>query len=63
MPYITISFTCIFISFIFGYLGRNKKMGFWGHFFATLILTPFVGVILLLVSEKNIKENNEKGDA
>lgn len=56
MPYITISFICILISFFFGYLGRNKKMGFWGYFFATLLLTPFVGAILLLASD------NRSGD-
>lgn len=48
----TIPFGYIFISFIVGYLGRNRKMGFWGYFFATLLLTPFVGVVLLLVSDK-----------
>lgn len=52
MPYISIPFVCIFISFIFAFLGRNRKMGFWGYFFATLLLTPFVGAILLLVSDK-----------
>jgi len=55
MPFVSIPFTCIFISFIFGYLGRNRKMGFWGYFFATLFLTPFVGAILLLASDKKVK--------
>lgn len=50
--YITIPFICIFISFIIGYLGRNRKMGFWGYFFATFLLTPFVGALLLVVSDK-----------
>ncbi len=42
----------ILVSFIVGYLGRNKKMGLWGYFFATLLLTPFIGVLLLIVTEK-----------
>ena len=59
MPFISISFVCILISFFIGYLGRNRKMGFWGYFFATLFLTPFVGAILLLISDnKNAKEKD-----
>lgn len=57
---ITIPFICIFISFIIGYLGRDRKMGFWGYFFATLLLTPFVGVLLLLVSDKKKSDEDEK---
>lgn len=52
MPVVTISFTCILCSFFIGYLGRNRKMGFWGYFFATLLLTPFIGGLLLIVSDK-----------
>jgi len=59
MYYITIPLICVLISFAFGYLGRNRKMGFWGHFFATLFLTPFIGAILLIVSDKTKK--NEDG--
>ena len=60
MPLITIPLICIVIAFFFGYLGRNKKMGFWGYFFATLFLTPFIGAILLIVTGK--KETNEDKD-
>lgn len=37
---------------IIGLFGINKKMGFWGYFFGSILLTPAVGLILLLVSEK-----------
>ena len=43
---------CLFISFIVGYCGRNRKMGFWGYFLATLFLTPFIGVMLVIASDK-----------
>ncbi len=33
-----------------GLLGINKKFGFWGYFFASLLLTPILGIILLLAS-------------
>ena len=38
------------LSLILAYLGRRKKLGFWGLFFASLILTPLMGLLLLLVS-------------
>jgi hypothetical protein len=43
-----------------GYLGRNRKMGFWGYFFASLFLTPFIGGILLIVSDKKNTEEDEE---
>lgn len=58
MPQVTIPLVCIFISFFMGYLGRNRKMGFWGHFFASLFLTPFIGAILLIVTEKKKSEED-----
>ena len=47
-------FLDIFISFIIGVLGTNRKLGFWGYFFSSLLLTPFVGIILLCASTKKI---------
>ena len=40
------------LSLLLAYLGRDKKMGFWGLFFASILLTPVIGVILLLVTDK-----------
>ena len=31
-------------------LGKNKTMGFWGYFFASIVLTPVLGLLLVLVS-------------
>ena len=62
MPVVTIPLFCILISFIFGYLGRNKRMGFWGYFFAALFLTPFVGAILLLVSDNKKKRGDDEAE-
>jgi len=39
-----------FVSLIIGILGNNKTMGFWGYFFGSLIFTPLVGIILVIVS-------------
>jgi len=59
---ISIPLIYIIISFFFGYLGRNRKMGFWGYFFATLFLTPFIGAILLIVSDKKKPDEDSTGE-
>jgi hypothetical protein len=43
--------------FIVAYFGRNRTMTFWGYFFASLCLTPLVGVLLVAIS-KNREEKN-----
>ncbi len=43
-------FLYIIICILLGLLGINKKFGFWGYFFASLLLTPILGAILLLAS-------------
>ncbi len=39
-------------SLIMGLLGMNRKMGFWGYFFGSLMLTPLIGLLLVLVSDR-----------
>lgn len=48
----------IIISFFIGLLGSSRKCGFWGYFFASLLLTPLVGIILVLISAKKNVNNN-----
>lgn len=36
-------------------LGVDRKLGFWGYFFASLLLTPLVGIILVLASDKRVR--------
>jgi uncharacterized membrane protein len=33
-------------------LGANKKFGFWGYFFGSMLLSPLVGFILVLASDQ-----------
>lgn len=42
----------VLFSLFLGFLGTNKKMGFWGYFFGSLLLTPLIGIILLCASDK-----------
>lgn len=41
---------------LIGVLGRRKKMGAWGYFFGSLVLTPIIGLLLLAVSDSRPRE-------
>jgi hypothetical protein len=41
----------ILASYFIGVLGRNRKIGFWGHFFASLLLTPLIGLLLVVITD------------
>lgn len=43
------------ICLIIGLFGINRKLGFWAYFFASLALTPLIGVLLLFASDKRKK--------
>lgn len=36
------------------WFGRDRKLGFWGYLFASLLFTPIIGVVLLLASDKKV---------
>jgi hypothetical protein len=40
------------VCYLLALLGRNRKFGFWGYFFATVLFTPLIGAILILGSDK-----------
>ena len=52
----------IFMSIIIGLLGTNRKFGFWGYFFYSLLFTPFLGIIILLASSKTVPKKCERTD-
>lgn len=33
-------------------MGSSRKFGFWGFFFASLMLTPLIGALLVIASDK-----------
>ena len=49
MQYIPI---IVFASLIVGLLGRNRRFGFWGFFFASILLTPVIGLLLVIAAGK-----------
>lgn len=46
-----ISVIYLFSCLLIGIFGINKKFGFWGYFFGSILLTPLVGIILLFASD------------
>lgn len=42
----------IVLSIVFGAIGSERKIGFAGAFFASLLLSPLIGLILTLTSAK-----------
>jgi hypothetical protein len=44
------------VCFLIALIGTNRKFGYWGYFFCSLFMTPVVGVIVLLGSDKRQKQ-------
>lgn len=42
----------LLLSLAVAIFGTNRKFGFWGYFFGSILLTPAVGLILVLASDK-----------
>lgn len=45
----------IFLSVLIAFLGRRRKWGFWGFLWSSILLTPFVGFLCFLASERRIE--------
>ena len=50
----------ILFSFIVGAIGSGKKIGFFGAFILSLILSPIIGLIIALVSKSKEDEKLQK---
>ena len=36
---------------LLGIIGRKRKLGGWGYFFGSIVLTPLIGLILVMASD------------
>lgn len=43
------------LSLVIGFLGQNRKFGFWGFFFSSLLLTPLAGLLAYFASCEKVK--------
>ena len=42
----------ILLAIVVGLFGQDRKFGFWGYLFASLLLTPLLGIVLVLGSDR-----------
>jgi hypothetical protein len=47
---IALAITWVFLAIVIGFFGRKFRFGFWGYFFATVLFTPLIGVLLLIAA-------------
>ncbi|OQX22773.1 MAG: hypothetical protein BWK80_29430 [Desulfobacteraceae bacterium IS3] len=40
------------VSIVIGAAGVNRKMGFWGYLFCSVLFSPLIGLMVLLASDK-----------
>jgi len=59
MPIVAI-LVYLFVSYIVALIGKNRKFGFWGYFFLSIMLTPILGLLLVIASDSRKKDTNEK---
>ncbi len=38
------------LAIIIGFFGRNRRFRFWGYFFVSVLLTPIIGLLLLIAA-------------
>jgi len=62
MPYLLVVYLVIavytFACSMVAYAGRKRKTGYWGTLFLSLILTPILVGLFLLLFKKHDKEEN-----
>ena len=51
VPIILAVLLYILIAAIVAYFGRGRKLGAWGYFFGSILLTPIIGLLLVLASD------------
>jgi hypothetical protein len=44
-------FAYVAAAWVIAILGRDRRFGFWGYFFASLLLTPIIGLLLYLATD------------
>lgn len=44
----------LFLCYLIAFFGRNRKFGFWVYFILSFVLTPVIGFIITLASDKRV---------
>ena len=48
----------VLLAALIGYLGSDRKFGFWGNFFVSLLLTPIIGLLVVAIAPRKDSLNN-----
>jgi Zn-dependent protease len=48
------AFAYLFLCLVLAYFGRRRAMGFWGMFFGSIVMTPIIGFLILILTS-NVK--------
>ena len=48
----------VLICLLIGYLGKYRKFGFWGYTIAAFLLTPLMGILLLIASDERPRQKD-----
>lgn len=40
----------VITSILIGFFGRRYRFGFWGYFFGSVLLSPIVGLLMLIAA-------------
>ncbi|RLC08355.1 MAG: hypothetical protein DRI57_24165 [Deltaproteobacteria bacterium] len=59
---ITIQLIYLLFCFLIAVAGWNRRMGFWGYLFASVLFSPLIGLMLFLVSEKRNPKKTKKSE-
>ena len=46
-----VPFVYITLCLLLAYFGRRRRMGFWGMFFGSIVVTPVIGLLIILVTD------------
>jgi uncharacterized membrane protein len=52
LPFILLGLAYIAVAALVGFCGRGRKFGAWGYFFAGILLTPIMSLLLVLASDR-----------
>jgi hypothetical protein len=53
-PGILVLVPYVLFCWLLAYFGRDLKFGFWGNFWVSIVLTPIVGIVVLLAQDKRL---------
>jgi hypothetical protein len=56
-----ILFFYVLFALLVGAFGSDKTVGFWGAFFWSLLLSPLIGIIIVIASKTKAQEALERG--